>query len=395
MKHAGRAERKNGALSGRIREVVSGISPGAAPGSVRTRPDASPSVVTVTLLRDGGTLERANVPIEDAIDAVKRGGLSWIHVDGLGDADVVGRLMSEFGLHPLAIEDTMNPHQRPRLDDYGEFLFMSLRLPESDGFGGHSGQLSLFVLRETILSFREGGDPAPILAVRERLRKEAFTTRVQGCGSDFLAYSLLDAVVDFFYVALERAGERLESLENEILAAPGPAVVSEIRGAKRDLLSLRRAIWPLRDVVSELQRTETPLVTGDTRVYLPDCLDHVLQILDLLETYRDTASGLMDVHLATVSNRMNEIMKILTIISTIFIPLTFIAGLYGMNFNTQLSPLNMPELNWKYGYLFALALMLVSAAGMAWMFRKKGWIGSTRGSAATETVAKRPPDESL
>ena len=369
-------------MSRRIHDVISGISPGAAPGSVRVRPDATPSVVTVIVLPGGDVVERSGVSAEEAVTLAGGTELSWIHVDGLGDSHVVEFLMKAFSLHPLAVEDTMNPHQRPKLDDYGESLFLSLRLPGSACVDETAGQLSLFVLKNTVISFREGGNPCPVQAVRERLRKGAFNERVRTSGSDFLAYSLLDAVVDYFYVALEQTGERLETLENDVLAAATPAVVSEIRGAKRDLLSLRRAVWPLRDVVSGLQRDDTPLVTEDTRIYLPDCLDHVLQILDLLETYRDIASGLMDVYLATVSNRMNEIMKILTIISTVFMPLTFIAGLYGMNFNTQVSPVNMPELNWRYGYVFSLGLMLVSAGAMAWMFWRKGWIRSSRIPAA-------------
>ncbi len=365
-------------MSQRIHEVISGISPGAAPGSVRVRPDATPSVVTVIVLPDGDVVERSGVSAEEAVSLAGGASLSWIHVDGLGDSHVMELLMKEYSLHPLAVEDTMSPLQRPKLDDYGESLFLSLRLPGAVCADETAGQLSLFVLKNTVISFREGGNPCPVQAVRERLRKGAFNERVRTSGSDFLAYSLLDAVVDYFYVALEHMGERLETLENDVLAAATPAVVSEIRGAKRDLLSLRRSVWPLRDVVSGLQRDDTPLVTEDTRIYLPDCLDHVLQILDLLETYRDIASGLMDVYLATVSNRMNEVMKILTIISTVFMPLTFIAGLYGMNFNTAVSPMNMPELNWRFGYVFSLGLMAVSAGAMAWMFWKKGWIRSPK-----------------
>ena len=377
-KHSGRTEKAAYVLSRRIHEVISGISPGSAPGAVRARQGASPSVVTVIVLTEEDVVERTGVTAEEAASLAGKEKLSWIHVDGLGDSHVVEFLMKEYSLHPLAVEDMMNPHQRPKLDDYGGSLFMSLRLPGGARIDGTAGQLNLFVLKDLVISFREGGDPAPVLAVQERLRKETFNARVRMCGSDFLAYSLLDAVVDYFYVALEQAGERLEALENDVLTAAAPAIVSEIRGAKRDLLSLRRSVWPMRDVVSELQRDDTSLITEDTRIYLPDCLDHVLQILDLLETYRDIASGLMDVYLATVSNRMNDVMKILTIISTVFMPLTFIAGLYGMNFNTRVSPMNMPELNWRYGYVFSLGLMLVSAGAMVWMFWKKGWIRSSR-----------------
>ncbi len=263
MKHAGRTEKAANVLSKRIHDVISGIAPGSAPGSVRVRPGASPSAVTVIVLTEEEIIERTGVTAEEAARLAKKETLSWIHVDGLADAHVVEFLMKEYSLHPLAVEDMMNPHQRPKLDDYGGSLFMSLRLPGGVRSDEAAGQLNLFVLKDMVISFREGGDPAPVLAVQERLRKEAFNARVRMCGSDFLAYSLLDAVVDYFYVALEQAGERLEALENVVLTAASPAIVSEIRGAKRDLLSMRRSVWPMRDVVSELQRDETSLVTEE------------------------------------------------------------------------------------------------------------------------------------
>jgi magnesium transporter len=208
---------------------------------------------------------------------------------------------------------------------------------------------------------------------------------VRNAGSDYLAYALIDAFIDNYFPVLERYGERLESIEEEVLSRPEPQLVSRMHEVKRDLMSLRRAIWPMRETVNSLVREQSPFVSDDTRIYFRDCYDHTIQIIDLLENYRDVASGLMEIYLSSVSNRLNEIMKILTMFTAFFIPLSLIAGIYGMNFNTARSPLNMPELNWYLGYPFVLGLMATVAIGMLTFFRRKGWLRSRSDSREPET----------
>jgi magnesium transporter len=208
-------------------------------------------------------------------------------------------------------------------------------------------------------------------------------------GADYLAYALVDALIDEFFPVLEAYGERLEDLENTLIARPTPGVLHTLNRIKRELLVLRRVAWPERELLSHLQRDESHIIRPETQVYLRDCYDHVVQIIDMVETFRDIAAGMLDVYLSSTSNRMNEIMKVLTIISTIFIPLNFIAGVYGMNFNTEISPLNMPELHWYFGYPAVLAVMLTVAAALIFYFHRKGWFGSSDLEKASEEERKR------
>ena len=245
-------------------------------------------------------------------------------------------------------------------------------------------QLSLFLGQNYVLTFQERpGDSFD--PVRDRIRRAGGWVR--SAGPDYLAYALIDALIDNYFPVLEQYGERLETLEDEVITRPGPGLVAQIHEIKRDLLTLRRAIWPLRETVNSLVRDPIPLIRDETRIYLRDCYDHTVQIIDLLENYRDIASGLMEVYLSSVSNRLNEIMKILTMFTAFFIPLSLITGIYGMNFNGAISPLNMPELNWYLGYPYALGLMAVVAIGMLMYFRKKKWLGSQSHSLPT-----RPTD---
>ena len=206
----------------------------------------------------------------------------------------------------------------------------------------------------------------------DRIRKS--NGRIRERGADYLAYSLLDAVVDHYFPLLEGFGERLEALEDAVVANPSRSLIGDVHRTRRDLLNLRRALWPQREALNQLVRDASPLITDETRLYLRDCYDHTIQLLDLLESFREVAAGMMDVYLSSASFRMNEIMKVLTIIATIFIPLTFIAGVYGMNFDPDVSPLNMPELRWKYGYPASLAIMAAVAGGLLFYFRKKDWL---------------------
>ena len=328
---------------------------------------------------DGVFDEERDASLEPSVDALRTGTTVWLNVDGLGHADTLRRIGERFSLHPLALEDVVNVHQRPKFEAYDDHLFLIVRMPVATEREGdaqapvlRTEQVALFVGRGFVVTFQEiAGDAFE--PVRHRLRHA--TSALRRRGADYLAYALVDAVVDAYFPLLEAYGERLEALETDVLARPERDHVATIHDLKRDLLTLRRAVWPMRDMLAALRREDTPLIDEHTRVYLRDCEDHAIQLIDMIETYREIASGLVDIHLSSLSNRMNEVMKVLTIIATIFIPLTFVAGIYGMNFDPSVGPWNMPELGWRYGYPTVLALMLVVAFGLLAWFRRMGWIG--------------------
>lgn len=311
----------------------------------------------------------------------------WINVDGLGDIDTLRHIGALFELHPLALEDIVNLHQRPKIDVYDSHLFIILRMPmvvpaertdatDQPGLRLETEQVAICVGTNFVLTFQERpGDAFDPL--RNRLRTAGGQIRKRG--PDYLAYALIDAAIDAFFPLLEEYGERVEELEDDVVAHPETRQITRIHDLKRDLLTARRAVWPQRDMLNALLREETPLIAPQTRVYLRDCHDHTIQLIDMIETQREICSGLVDIHLSSVSNRMNEVMKVLTIIATIFIPLTFIVGVYGMNFDPAAGPANMPELGWRYGYVAVMLIMaLIAAALVAW-FRRKGWIGTREG----------------
>ena len=287
-----------------------------------------------------------------------------------GDRDLK---LSEF--HPLALEDVLNCGQRPKLEDYGKYHFLvmkSLRLGQGEEKDElEVEQISFFLSGNYVITLQEvPGDSFE--KVRERIRQNK-GGQIRNAGPDYLLYALIDALIDEFFPVLERYGERIEELEDQVVVKPSPETLNQIHRIKRDLLDLRRTAWPERDVISSLQREEAHLIRPETRIFLRDCYDHMVQVIDMIETYRDLAGGLLDVYLSSTSNRLNEVMKVLTIISTIFIPLNFIAGVYGMNFDRQASPLNMPELGWYYGYPAVLTLMAVTGGALVLYFKRNGW----------------------
>jgi magnesium transporter len=292
----------------------------------------------------------------------------WINVDGLHEVEVLGTLGERFGLHPLVIEDILNTAQRPKLEDHGEYLFVVVKsLYHGAGPDGDPEieQISLVLGPTYVLSFqeREGDEFEP---VRDRIRTEK--GRVRQAGADYLAYTLVDLIVDQYFAVLERFGDQIESLEEELILAPTPETAHAIHHLKREMALLRKSTWPLREVIGALERSESPLIRESTKPYLRDVYDHTIQVIDTVETFRDILSGMLDIYLSSVSNRMNEIMKVLTIISTLFIPLTFIAGVYGMNFE------HMPELSWPWAYPAVWLVMLVIAALMVVYFYRKKWL---------------------
>lgn len=311
----------------------------------------------------------------------------WLDVEGLGDAEIVRTLGELLGLHKLALEDVLNVHQRPKLEQYPNYYFIVTRMA---ALAEHleTEQLSLFLGKNFVLTFQEGKPGDSFGSIRERIRQQQ--GRIRHSGLDYLAYALLDAVVDDYFPILEQYGEQLEHLEDEIVLQLPENLVSRVHEIRRNLLILRRALWPQRETFNALLREELAIVTPETRLHLRDCYDHTAQLIDLIESYRELSGDLTDVYLSTLSNRTNEIMRVLTVIATIFIPLTFIAGVYGMNFNTDISPWNMPELNWFWGYPLALMLMFVVAVAQLLFFHSKGWLGSSK----TRRARARKEDES-
>ena len=347
--------------------------PGSVPGSLQAHPSAEPT--RLRFMHYGAErplMEREDPSLDDLRAARAAGGVLWLDVVGLADVDSLGALGDLFDLHRLALEDVVNLGQRPKAEVYGEQLFVVLRMPRG-ALPLDTEQVSLFLGDGFVITFQERPGDA-FEPVRKRIR-EGRPRLVEGA-ADYLAYALLDALVDGYFPLLEDYGEFLEDIEEEILVRPEHTVVPRLHHLKRDLLNLRRYVWPLRELLSSLYRDETPQITEATQLYLRDCHDHAIQVLDLVESYRDMSSGLMDLYLSSVSNRMNEVMKVLTIIATVFIPLGFIAGLYGMNFDTR-SPWNMPELAWPFGYPFALGVMALVVLLMLIYFRRKGWLGGS------------------
>lgn len=343
--------------------------PGAPPGTLVPDPMAPKPILTAMAYGENGLTEVTLASPRDALPLLESHPVVWINVDGLGDADVLRQLGEVFHLHPLALEDVLNTMQRPKVDPYPEHLFIVSR---EIAYADHltNEQLSLFLGKNYVISFQEtrGDCFAP---VRGRLRDPS--SRIRKLGPDYLAYALLDATVDSYFPVLEKIGDCLDELEPALLVCPKPGDVRRLHAMKRDLFHLRRAAWPLREALNVLVRDDSQFIRPETRTFLRDCVDHAIQILDLVETDRELCSDLMDVYLWSVSHRMNSVMKVLTIISTIFIPLTFIAGVYGMNFHTN-HPLNMPELEWKYGYLVFWIVCVAVGAGLLVLFWRLGWL---------------------
>jgi magnesium transporter len=318
--------------------------------------------------------------------------VTWINVDGVHQTGVIEALGNHFGIHPLVLSDIVNTRQRPKIEDYDDYLFVVLKMIHQGSHSIQAGtdtngnqtdtvshknpgkpdngeitaeQVSLIIGPNYVISFQE--TPEDLFnPIRNRLRSSS--GRIRKKGADYLAYALIDTIVDNYFVILETLGEKVEDLEDELLKFPDEKTMLAIHNLKRDMIFLRRSVWPLREVTGFLERGESKLIHKTTRVYLRDVYDHTIQVVDNIETSRDILSGMLDIYLSTLSNRTNSVMKVLTIIATIFMPLTFIAGVYGMNFE------NMPELQWHWGYPAVVLLMFIIAAGMLLFFRKKRWI---------------------
>ncbi|BAQ62250.1 magnesium and cobalt transport protein CorA [Geminocystis sp. NIES-3708] len=340
--------------------------PGSEPGSITIDPSALPSNITLIEYDKNNVRHSLNVQPKNCISCLTNNMISWADIDGLGTENILTEIGQVFKLHPLILEDVVSVPQRPKIEDYPDQLLIIIHSikPNQNEKGFTSEQISFILGKNYLLTFQEDTID-DFFKVRERIRLNQ--GKVRQLGADYLAYLLLDTLIDNYFPVLEDYGERIEDLEDKIVLDPSKNTLQEIYNVRRELLALRRSIWPLRNLFNELTREDNDLITKEVYIYFRDCYYHTIQILDILETYRELASSLMDVLISSMSNKMNEVITLLTIISSIFIPLTFIAGLYGMNFQY------MPELTWRWGYFVCLVLMFLIAWGMIYYFWRRGW----------------------
>jgi len=369
------------ALGMRRPRLAARVRPGTPPGTLTAAESAERPQFDVMTFSRGDVQAGPVDTLEGALATLSAGAVTWINIDGLGDASVFARLGERLGLHPLALEDVLNVGQRPKVERFDKYVFVIMRTmrlerppdappatpvdPRSAEV--HSEQVSLFFGTDWVVTIQERADGDSFDAVREAIRQRR--GRVREAGADYLAYLLIDAVVDAYFPVLDALAERMQLLEEEALA---PTVRAEetllaLARLRHDLIGVRRAVWPMREEAAALQREDSTLVTAETRVFLRDVYDHAVQALEIVESLRETAVSVMEMFLSTQNQRLNEVMKVLTVIATLFIPLTTIASIYGMNFK------HMPELDWRYGYPFALGLMLLVAGIMVGYFKKRGW----------------------
>jgi len=293
--------------------------------------------------------------------------VTWINIDGIHEIEIIEKIGTHFDLHPLTLEDIVHTEQRPKMEDFEHYIYVVLRLLIFDEIENeiNAEQISIILGSNFIISFQEmEGDV--FNHVKDRIRNGK--GRIRKMGADYLAYALIDAIVDNYFVILEKLGEKIESIEEELVTNPRPETLQTIHELKREMIFLCKSVWPLREVVNSMERGESSLIQDSTTVYLRDVYDHTIQVIDTIETFRDMLSSMLDIYLSSISNKMNEVMKVLTIIATIFIPLTFIAGIYGMNFRY------MPELEWHYGYFTLWIVILIIASLMILYFRKRDWL---------------------
>ncbi len=346
--------------------------PGAPPGTIVPNP-ADPRTEVHVLAYDAEHFEERRVESLAIIPPLlERWPVTWVNVEGLGDASIINGLGHMFRLHALALEDVVHVHQRAKTESYGEYYFIVARMPLQNQ-PGESEQISFFFGKNFVLTFQEkiGGDC--LNTIRNRIR--AGWGRSRAMRPDYLVYTLLDAIVDNYFPLVESCGEALDELEDQMSSKSMNDTMTKVHCVKRTLLSIRRVMWPLRDAINALMRDHTDLISDETRIYLRDVHDHSIQIIDLVENYRDIAAGITEVYLARVGQRTSDVTKVLTVIATIFMPLTFIVGIYGMNFDTRVSPLNMPELEWYWGYPAVMIVMAALAVGMLIYFYRRGWLG--------------------
>ena len=343
--------------------------PGLSPGTLIHTGEKKDEAVKISVIDYDETQiqEREAASVEECLPFKEKPTVTWINVTGVHDVRIIEEFGKAFNIHPLLLEDIVHTDQRPKLEEFDESLFIILKMLSYDETNNEllSEQVSLILGSNFVISFQEcEGDV--FNPVRVRIKSAKGRIKKKGC--DYLVYALIDAVVDHYFLVLEKYGEKVEILQEEVLSQPTPHTLEVIQGIKRDMIYLRKSVWPLREVINVLQRGESALISDNVIIYLRDVYDHTIQVIDNIETLRDMISGTLDVYLSSVSNKMNEVMKVLTIVATIFIPLTFIAGIYGMNFK------HMPELEWHWGYPIALGVMVLLVGMMLIWFRRKRFL---------------------
>ena len=373
----GKRARKSAATrSKQRRRFDQSLHPHTRPGTIIIPPGATPPLLRVTCYGPDQIVDKHNVTPHEIRDLQGKHPVMWIEASGFGDAGLIEEMGELLGLHRLSLEDMVTIPQRSKIEDFPNHLFSITQIPSYNG-DLNTEQVSLFTGKGFVLSWRERPGVCFDI-VRKRLQINRGTTRSSGV--DYLFYALLDAVIDSYFPVLEQLGEVFDDLDDRVEADSSPECIALMRDIRHDVRQLRRIVWPLRDAIDDLVRSPPVMISEETLIHFRDCHDHAVQIMDTLENYRDAGSDLRDYHATSISNRMNETIKVLTIISTIFMPLTFIAGVYGMNFHrSEDAPTNMPELDWEYGYLGSLAVMGIVAIGQLWFFWKRGWLGGGRG----------------
>lgn len=346
------------------RSKKAGLSPGALVHIGNTYADKSK--IMLTRYDEATLVEKEIHSLNELREQKEQPGILWINIDGLQDVQLLGEIGNLFNLHPLILEDILNTDQRPKAEDFTDYMFIVLKNIHNDaGRNLYAEQTSIILGKNFVLSFQEK-EGALFDSIRERLRADK--GRIRKAGADYLAHHLMDAVVDQYFVVLEDIDDRIELLEDDLVQKTTPDKLQAIHHMKRELILLRKSLWPLREAIGLLQRSDSPLIVDSDLIYFKDISDHIIAVIDTVDTFRDMLAGMLDIYLSSVSMRMNQVMKVLTIIATIFMPLTFLAGVYGMNFKY------MPELEWRWGYFAILGIMLTISLGMLILFRIKKWI---------------------
>jgi len=345
-------------------------APASIPGTLSIAPDAPCPVIHVTHYGANHSNEATLESVDGLSPFLKTDGVTWVNVDGLGDTAALQRLGELFSLHLLTLADIANVHQRPKVEIFKDYVCFVTLMRQVD-YQSETEQVSIVLGPNWVLSVRERAGDC-FNSVRDRIRTGQ--GRARDFGADYLAYLLIDAIVDHYFPIVDSLSEQIDQIEDDVLLRPDRDVVARVHDVRRDLLAIRRVIWPQRDAINLLLRDEPSQIRAETRIYFRDVYDHCVQLIDMIETSRELAQGLMDAYLSVMSNRMNEVMRVLTIIATIFIPLTFIAGIYGMNFDPEVSPWNMPELKWYLGYPLAMSMMAGIAVVMVAYFHRQGWL---------------------
>jgi magnesium transporter len=343
---------------------------GQSPGMLFHIGDKKTDEVQITVIdfdRNGRFLEKSDAGLADLESGKNDDSVTWINISGLHDTALIGEVGRIFNLHPLLLEDILNTDQRPRLEPYDDYIYIVLKMLHwhETTTSIEIEQVSLLVGKTFVLSFEEGEDDI-FDPLRQRLNNEQ--GRLRTCGSDYLAYAILDTIIDNYFIILEQISDQLEALEDEVITDPTPKTLDTIQALKRELLYLRKVVWPLREAIGRLSRGDIPFFEQTTLIYIRDVYEHVIQIIDSVETFRGIVSGTLDIYLSSVSNKMNEIMKVLTIIATIFIPITFLTSLYGMNFHY------MPELDWPFAYPMLWLIILITSGALLLYFKRRDWL---------------------